>query len=183
MYKVASDKRQTALRRGRLADWVDGGEPHVETRTIHEQYHDLKTAIQSLEAHYHKIPKDSEHSKERRQIGLKLARLQEDLSPLHKAVKADNLKKNGIADYFVNVAREQLYPAQFKAMWAAAARLQEQDRARAEQWDAESEKALGDPEKLIAETERVIAEAEKIAATSKGAQKGDGDPGSSAVST
>ena len=175
MYKVASDKRQAALHRGRLADWVDGEEAQQETRTIHEQYHDLKVAIQSLEAHYLKIPKDAEHKKERKEIALKLTRLQEDLSPLHKAVKADNLKRNGIADYFMTIAKEQLYPAQFKAMRAAAERLQEQDRALAEKWDAESE-GMRDPEKLLAEIESVVAEADRIASDSKG-QKANGDPG------
>jgi hypothetical protein len=182
MYKVASDKRQTALRRGRLADWVNGEEPHVETRTIHDKWNDLKAAIRTLEAHLTKIPKGQEYSRERRELGQNLSALRADLTPLGKAVKAEKLQRREIAPYFLQIAREQLMPGQFKAMYAAALRLKELDVRRTEKVIAEAEQAVGDPDKRTAEAERLAAEAEKIAAESTRVQKRAGDPGSSGAS-
>jgi hypothetical protein len=147
MYKVASDKRQAALHRGRLADWIDGEEAQVETRSAHQQWLDLKVAFRSLEARLHALPKNS---KERKELGLQKRVMQNEITALAKRAQGERISRRGMNRYFVQIAREHLYPAQFKAMWAAANKLYDQDRA----------------EKLAAETEKVDAEA-KVAAEAR----------------
>jgi hypothetical protein len=140
MYKVASDKRQAALHRGRLADWIDGEEAQVETRSARQQWLDLKVAFRSLEARMQALPKKS---KQRKELGLQKRAMQNEITALAKRAHGEHIGRRGINRYFVQIAREQLYPAQFKGMWAAANKLYDQDRA----------------EKLAAETEKVGAEA------------------------
>src|SRR5262245_31720071 len=167
MYKQASDKRQAALSRGRLADWVDGEQPEVDTRSVYQQWRDLKTAIKSLEARIQEIPKGLTGGRERNELGRRLRALQDQLPALTKQVRAEKLKKRDIAEYFMQIAREQLYPAQFKTMFAAALRLKEQDSARAEARIAEAKKDDPDAEQLIAEAEGLTAEAERTSVEAK----------------
>jgi hypothetical protein len=119
MYKVASDKRQSALHRGRLGDWAHG----QEHQSKDDQIANLKKAIAAIERQLGNLLLLPDT---RRQLGRQKAALAKQISEL----KGPRLRIRGLGDWFIDVAKEQLPLGQFKAMMAAAKRLHLQNEEK-----------------------------------------------------
>jgi thiamine kinase-like enzyme len=129
MYKIASDKRQSSLHHGRgLSDWIGEGE---ENLTGKEKRANIIRVLNNLQERIDSHPKGSE---ERKKLGLQKLELQNQLNDLSKAMKAENLSvaAKDLGFCFLEVAREQLLPAQFRAILAAARRLLEEKSKQSE---------------------------------------------------
>ena len=129
MYKVASDKRQAALHHGSgLKDWIGDGQEHL---TLAEQYQNLIRVHDNL---YERMCAEKDPIK-RKELGVKKLQAQNDLSEIKAKLKLENtrqwLTNRTFEECFVQVAREMLLPAQFKAMMNAAERLKKQMAADA----------------------------------------------------
>ena len=125
MYKIASDKRQSALHRGSIADWASG-EEHI---TILQEYDAMCRRDKQFDEQMHAVPVGSE---ERQRLGKERAALQVRIKEMKNAVKVAGLYKarGNVPECFVEVAKEMLVPGQFKAMWAAAERRRDEHLAR-----------------------------------------------------
>lgn len=123
MYKNASDSRQRALSNGRLADWANGAE-HISDA---DRLRAMQTEVREIQQRQRTRPYPAEH----RRLALRQACLQEQIHQLKPTVMAGKIAGRDIADHFMTIAREQLPPGQFKAMLAAAVRLQNQEIERA----------------------------------------------------
>lgn len=130
MFKVASDKRQKALRRGGQWDKAKGEEAPLDDERA---YLAMKTTLARMEA---RIAALSPKNPERRVLGLQKIKMQAEQVILRaRAIKARNAARS-IADLFMDVCKEQLPPGQFKA-FLAAARRRDQENAEHEPRNAE----------------------------------------------
>lgn len=126
MYKVASDKRQTALHHGKgLSDWVGDG---VENLTRLEKYENLVRALNNLDQRIQALPKGSA---DRKKLGIQKLEMQNELSAMKTGLKAQNLSDVSFEWCFFQICQEQLLPAQFRALVKAAYRLRDQNSDRA----------------------------------------------------
>ncbi len=124
MYKVASDKKQSALHHGKgIADWMGDGQEHL---TLSERHQNLIRVHDNL---YERICA-TEDRIERKELGVKKQQIQNEISEIKKKLKLENtrnhLTNRTFEECFIQVAREQLLPAQFKAMMKAAEILKKQ---------------------------------------------------------
>ncbi len=119
MYKVASDRRQRALHQGRPTDWVNG----EEKQSPEDKRRNLQAAMQNLEERIKALPPGSA---ERRELGRQKLEWQQELRILGKLAKAKNIEQQTLERAFMEIAREQLPPAHFRAMMAGAERLHDQ---------------------------------------------------------
>lgn len=125
MYKVASENRQAALRRGRPWSYASG----EEEQSDEDRRRNLRAAIQQLDERIQRLhPK----SPDRKKLGSQKQEWQEQLRILNLKVKANNLDHQTLVDCFVDVAREQLTRVQFHTIMAAAERLCEQKQVSAD---------------------------------------------------
>ena len=131
MYKVSSDKRQSALHRGRLSDWAHG----EEYQTDLQQRDNMAAAIQRLEERIHQEPSAGE----RKRMGREKLVTQGALSVLNKKIKAGNMVRVGLNQYVIQALNEIVPKAQRELIWARARRMQDDDRRRAERLFAEAQ--------------------------------------------
>jgi hypothetical protein len=110
MYKVASDKRQSSLTRGRLSDWVNG----EERLSGDDKLNQLRQTCQILEGRILALPAGSEERRrlgqEKQQVQLQLKKLRDD-----KPKAPPDWKM-----HFVNEAKRLLSDSQFKMIENAA---------------------------------------------------------------
>ena len=127
MYKVASDRRQISLHRGRPADWVNG----EQNLSLFHQYEGLKLQDQQLMARINALPAGSE---ERRQLGKERQELCARMKAMKPSLHADKISnaRGNVAECFVEIAKEMLPPGQFKAFYAAAKRRRDEHLERAQ---------------------------------------------------
>lgn len=119
MYKVASANRQSALDRGRLADWMNG--EHVETP--HELYKSLVNAINGIERDLLVADKG-----QKRALGARKLDLQNQIKALRPILQMKRRTENFV-DYFVTAAREILSKGQFATIMNAARADYDKERA------------------------------------------------------
>jgi hypothetical protein len=110
MYKVASDKRQSALYRGRPSDWING----EERLSAEDKLKQLQQGWKILQRRILALPNGSE---ERRKLGRELQSIQDQITLL----KADFPKSQpDLRAHFMNEARRILSPGQFEMVLNAA---------------------------------------------------------------
>lgn len=122
MYKVASNRQQTVLHRGRPSDWINGQE--APSATPDEEYRCLVQGAQALEARIKALP----HGDDRKALGIQKRELETRIKEIKPLVKRHAAQYRGLAEYFVDIAKEQLPRPQFKAMFEAARRKREQEQ-------------------------------------------------------
>lgn len=113
MYKVASDKRQSALRRGKLSDWVNG----EERLSVEDQINQLKDGMRILEERIASASGD-----ERKQLGAQKWEMQCQMTKIKKSAGIEKRNREGIAQYIVDAARELLTKSQFDLIYRRAVR-------------------------------------------------------------
>lgn len=113
MYKVASDRRQAALHRGRPSDWVNGQERLSDADKIKQ----LQDGINILETRIRALAPGSE---ERKRLGKEKLALQTEISELRKQVMREVPLEWRF--FFVNEARRLLSRSQFDMIYNAAIR-------------------------------------------------------------
>jgi hypothetical protein len=113
MYKVASDRRQDALRRGKLSDWVNG----EEVLSIADQVALLKNGMLILERRI-----ATSAGEERKAFGLQKLEMQKKLTDLNRLAGYERRLREGIAQYIVDAARELLTKSQFELIYKRAQR-------------------------------------------------------------
>jgi hypothetical protein len=113
MYKVASDRRQTSLHRGTVADWVNG----EERLTAAQRLEQMKEGVRILEDRCKSAIGD-----ERKRLGIEKLALQHELTAFKKAMGMVNLARRDFPDLFRDVAREMLPKKQYEMIYNAAVR-------------------------------------------------------------
>jgi hypothetical protein len=125
MYKVASDRRQSALHRGRMSDWVNGEEFLKAEDRLRQLQCGYKILVDRIVA----LPKGSV---ERKKLGHEQKLLEAEITKLKALTPPIKHASRGIADVFIDMAREILSEAQFKLVWNTAIREQELRQKAAE---------------------------------------------------
>lgn len=123
MYKVASQRAQSAADRGSLADWVHGEEP----TDVEAQCRALKDALQGLERQIIETPPGAQ----RRRLGQRKQELAQQMTALKDRRNLARRQHSGVASYFLNAAREMLQPALFRSILDAALKQHDTDAAKA----------------------------------------------------
>lgn len=113
MYKVSSDRRQSALSRGRLADWITNN----DRPSIEEQLRQLREGVNIIDA---RISKAS--GEEKRELGRQKWAMQQELTLLRKKCGLERKTKDGLSQFVVDAAREMLSKIQFDMIYRAAER-------------------------------------------------------------
>lgn len=119
MYKIASRKAQSALHRGKYADWVV---PSDERRSLADERADLVRVVQDLDV---KIVA-ARNKKERRELGLQKTKVATRLKEIKVALKGVPPPRS-VLDHFIDVARERLGKHEFHLIFSEA-----EERAKAE---------------------------------------------------
>lgn len=108
MYKVASDKRQTVLHRGRPSDWVNG----QERLTAEQKRTQAKEGWNIIEARMLACT-DPE---ERKALIVRKREIEAELQEINKEVKREKQEvhwhKESFHDIFIQTAREMLSKVQ-----------------------------------------------------------------------
>jgi len=115
MYKIASDKRQTVLHRGRPNNWVNGQEqlsPEEGLRLLKNGLHVLEDRIKKA------MPW------EKRKLGREKIKLQNEIVAFRAANGLLRPRHNtdDLHHLFIEVAREMLSKVQFEILWNATLR-------------------------------------------------------------
>jgi hypothetical protein len=114
MYKIASDKKQSALHRGKknLSDWLNG----EERLKVEDQFNQLRSSVKIIEERR----KNSTDDTERKQLARLLTAYQHKVSEFKKAFKFVTRAERGIEGQFIVAAREMLLRAQYDAIYKEA---------------------------------------------------------------
>ncbi len=120
MYKISSDKRQTALHRGRLADWLGPGAPDL---TDEQKRQTLVDRAQSIHDALVKLPKKSP---ERRALGLEYAEINLAINELRPARRGPP----SVESFFICVAKERLTRVQYDQLMTEATARAESARQK-----------------------------------------------------
>ncbi len=110
MYKVASDRRQTALHRGRPEDWVNG----VEKLKPQDKLNQLRDGVKILQSRI-----DQSSGKERARLGREKLALQNQIAELRRQIGRPKIEWR---PFFVNEAKRILSDSQFDLIYRAAIR-------------------------------------------------------------
>lgn len=129
MYKVSSDKKQAALHRGRLSDWLNG----EERLSVEDRFSQMREGVKILQER-----KRTATDEERRQIGIELRDLESKIAEYKKAFALVTRVERGIEARFIVAAREMLPRATYEAIHAEARRSLEQMKAELENQPAPS---------------------------------------------
>ncbi len=124
MYKVASDKRQTALHRGRPADWVNG----EERLPPEEQLRLMVDGIRIIDSRISEAPDQAEKQK----LGKEKLAMQNSITAFrakHGLLRKRN-ETGGLAHLFVDIAKAMLPKVQFEMIWNATLREYSQGTMR-----------------------------------------------------
>jgi hypothetical protein len=114
VYKVASDRRQSSLRHGRLSDWVNGEEwQSAETRL-----RQMQEGTKIIEARILSTPEGDE----RRSLGLQKRDLQNEIREFRKAMHMVRQAKRGLEETFMDCAKQTLPRIQFELILKMANR-------------------------------------------------------------
>lgn len=119
MYKVASDRRQTTLHRGRPSDWVNGEEVLTAERRLEQ----MKEGARILEA---RILASANSDPERTRLGQEKFKLQNEIKMLKAQLNIVKIARRSLGDVFVDMAKEILPKVQYEMVRNAA--LREHDR-------------------------------------------------------
>lgn len=136
MYKIASDRRQAALRRGRLADWINGEERQTDE--------ELRSNLVRAAANIERRLLAEENPIERKCLGVEKLSLQKQIESLNKRLKAANIYSAGLDSYIGQAMREVLTRAQRELVLGRARRLFDENRARAEEIFAATQEVSAD---------------------------------------
>lgn len=135
MYKVASDKRQSALTRGRLADWA-GGEEYQSAETKLRQ---MQEGVQILDNRIQKMKGQSGVA----ELGKQKLAMQADITAFRKAMHLVRMAREGYGETFVTMAKQMLPKVTFDLISGATRRELEQ---RKKALDAPTPEAPSFPE-------------------------------------
>lgn len=127
MYKVASDRRQTVLHRGRLADWLNGD----EWQSAEQRLRQMQDGVQIIEARILGLPVGDE----RKALGIQKLAMQREITEFRKALHLVREARRGFGDTFVDIAKQILPKVQFEMIRNAA--IRECDRRRKELEEAD----------------------------------------------
>jgi len=114
MYKVASDKRQSALHRGRLSDWANG-----------EQYLTAEQRLEQMREGWRILQErcNAATGEEKKRIGLEMLALQNQLREAKKALGLiGHIAKRGWQDVFRDMCKEMLPKVQYELIVKATHR-------------------------------------------------------------
>jgi hypothetical protein len=114
MYKVASDGRQKALRRGKLADWAHG----EEHQSPADERRNVQAALHRIDETFRASPNLSEE--ERAALIARKTELQKRSGELRAIVKKHHGAASGYCQAFIDAAKELLPAIQFKMIHDAA---------------------------------------------------------------
>jgi hypothetical protein len=114
MYKISSDKKQTALHRGKITDWMNG----KENLSIKDQFELMKRGIQIFES---RLLRETD-KEERKRLGLEKLALQNELTKFRKLNRIEQDSRDGLAGAFIRVAKEMLGKTQYELILRAAER-------------------------------------------------------------
>ena len=110
MYKIASNRHQTALHRGRPADWVNGKEQLKPADKLNQ----LRDGVKILQARI-----DAATGDEKKTLGLEKQTLQNEISALRKTLGRPPLNWHS---FFINEAKRILSDSQFDLIYKASIR-------------------------------------------------------------
>ena len=119
MYKAGVDRRQTALHRGQLRDWIGAGAVH---KNDEERRADIIRAMKAVEAELLACTDKST----RKALGLKKLELQQAASAIRP-----KRKREGMADFICQACKELLPKGTWDAIQLRAARLKKEAEAAA----------------------------------------------------
>jgi hypothetical protein len=124
MYKIASEKKQAAISRVRLADLMNGQPEH---QTAEDRRRNLIAVLEQAQTQLKMATGAA-----RIELRKKVEGLQEQLRNIKKEMQNRHMARAGLEEVFVQVAREMLPKLQYRMLMAAAQRewQQRQDAAK-----------------------------------------------------
>jgi hypothetical protein len=119
LYKVASDKHQSALRRGRLSDWVNGEEwqsAETKLRQMQEGVLILENRIKALATGRPGV------AAERQALGLQKQDAQTEINKFRKAMNIFRQSHRNFEEVFVDTAKAMLPKVHLEMLMSATKR-------------------------------------------------------------